>query len=51
MGNCNGRGREIYYWIYIKCPMEKKQNRGKSSHIKLLCSEMCSIRENEKGNY
>jgi hypothetical protein len=50
-GNCNARVMERYCWIYIKCPMEKKQNRGKSSHIELLCSEMCSIRENENCNY
>jgi hypothetical protein len=29
----------------------KKAEQRKTSHIELLCSEMCSIRENEKGNY
>jgi hypothetical protein len=28
-GDCNGRVKKIYYWIYIKCLVKrKKQNKG-----------------------
>jgi hypothetical protein len=49
----NGRVREIYYWIYMKCPIKGKKSRtgGKSLHIELLYFEICSIRENKKGTY
>jgi hypothetical protein len=61
-GNYNGRVREIYYWIYIKCPVKRKGRTEEIfAHITILLlryvvlaknkkviTEICSIRTNCK---